>query len=121
MSLKSRISKIEKKLPKEDRSLTELSYHGAEPTLEESEIALKYTGELDPPWKVMYVPYDFKQNLESLEITEHWVMTMDDKLGLYYDGEILYKLIENYDKEKEYFEDFNMIKMINYFDPDILL
>ena len=100
MSLRARIGKIEKKLPKEDMSFTALSYHGAEPTEEEMEIALKYTDGIDPPWIVMYVPYDFKHELESSQITERWVMRVDEELGLYFDGEILFKLVEQYNKEK---------------------
>ena len=118
MSLKARIRKIEKNLPKEDLSLTELSYHGAEPTEEEMELALKYTDGLNPPWKVMYVPYDFKQELESSEITERWVMRCDEKLGLYYDGVILFKLVEQYNKEKFYSSGSNKIETIMYYTPD---
>ena len=118
MSLKARIRKIEKYLPKEDLSLTELSYHGAEPTEAEMELALKYTGELNPPWKVMYVPYDFKQELESSEITERWVLTIDKKLGLYYADGILFKLVKKYDKEKFYSSGSNKIETIMYYTPD---
>ncbi|MFC1918223.1 hypothetical protein ACFLXH_06205 [Chloroflexota bacterium] len=117
MSLKARIRKIEKKLPKEDWSLTELSYHGAEPTEEEIELALEYTGGFNPPWKVMYVPYDFKQELESSEITGRWVMRCDEELGLYYDGDILFKLVKRYNKKKLYAFGSNKIEIIEYYSP----
>ena len=114
MSLKARIRKIEKKLPKEDNSVTELSYNSAEPTVKETELALKHADLLDPPWKVMYVPYDFKQELlESSEITKRWVMTFDEKLGLYYDGEILFKLVKKYNKKKLYSSGSDKIEVID--------
>lgn len=118
MSLKTRIRKIEIKLPKEDRSLTQMSYHGAEPTEKEMELALKYAGEIDPPWKVMYVPYDFKQELESSNITERWVMRCDEKLGLYYDGDILFKLVKQYNKKELYSFGSNKLETIMYYNPD---
>lgn len=112
MSLKARISKIEEKLPKEDMSLLELSYHGAKPTEEEMEIALKHTDGCDPPWTVMYVPYDFKHELESAQITGRWVITLDDKLGLYYDGKTVFKLIEKYDKERIYVSKMDRVEIL---------
>ena len=117
MSLKARIKKIEKKLPKEDWSLTEFRYHGAEPTEEERDLALDYPG-MTPPWKIMYVPYDFEQDLfYSSEITDRWIMTVDEKLGFYYDGEILFKLVKKYNKKKLYLPSSDKIEV---FDPPIL-
>ena len=113
MSLKARIRKIEKKLTKEDNSVTELSYNGAEPTLEETELALKHAGILDPPWKVMYVPYDFKHDLEYSKITGRTIIRFDEKLGLYYDGEILFKLVKKYNKKKLYSSGSDKIEVID--------
>jgi hypothetical protein len=76
------------------------------------EIALKYADEFDPPWTVMYVPYDFKHELESGQITGRWVMTLDDKLGLYYDGETVFKLIEQYDKERKYVSKMDRVEIL---------
>lgn len=122
MSLKARISRIENKLPEEDRTITELSYHGADPTEEEMDIAFKYLDDLGPPWKVMYVPHEFRHELEFSRITERTVIRFDEELGLYYDGEILFKLVEEYDKERTFLSGVNMIEIVNYYPgPDFPL
>lgn len=121
-SLKARIRKIEEKLPKEDNSLTELAYHGAKPSEKEMEIALKYTDNLSPPWKVTYIPYEFKEDLfNSNKITRRYCICIDEKLGLYFNGKTLYKLVKKYNKKKEYpMGIIGMFEQIGYYDPDIL-
>jgi hypothetical protein len=115
MSLKGRIRKLEKWLPKEDYSLTEFTYNYADPTEEEREVALNHTDGFEFPMYILYVPYDFKYDLENYKITYNWVMEINEELGVYYDGESLIKLTEKYDKDK-CSKGSNIIEILEYHD-----
>ena len=125
MSLKARISKIEEKLPKEDMSFTELSYHTAKPTEEEREIAIKYEDGLDPPWEVMYVPYELRHELDSKKYNGRPVTVCDYEHGLYYNGETVIKMVNKWDKHhalSRYGKSIRVVYTINkidHYDPDI--
>ena len=105
MSLKTRISKIEKKLPAKDNHkpvIVNFCCWGAEPSEEEEEIALKKTIELNPnapSLGLSFLPYGFEHNIKPPRGEK---VEWDYKLGLGILGNSVYKLTKKYKKGPPY-------------------
>ena len=105
MSLKTRISKIEKKLPvKNNNNPVIVSFHfcGAEPSEKEKEIAMKKTIELNPnasSLSLEYLPYGFEHSIKPPRGEK---VEWDYQLGLGTHRNSVYKLTKKYKKSPSY-------------------
>ncbi|MFC1912141.1 hypothetical protein ACFLXG_03190 [Chloroflexota bacterium] len=105
MSLKTRISKIEKKLPAKDNNnpvIVNFYCYGAEPSEEEKEIALKKTIELNPnaaSLGLSFLPYGFEHTIKPPRGEK---VEWDYQLGLGTLKRHVYKLTKKYKKGPPY-------------------
>ena len=91
MSLKVRINRIEKYLPKRPKIMAFYSI-GAEPSMEEYKVAYRKVIEIDPGPKIKLIwffPYDLKYLFPLMKFTEY-----DKTLGLYVEGSQVIKFVK---------------------------
>ena len=102
MSIKSRIRKIERKLPKRENNppiIVAFYYCGAIPSKEEEAIAIKKVKELKPNQRSLsidYIPYGFEHIIKPPRNTK---LEFDKNLGLITERNSIIKLVKKYQKE----------------------